>query len=173
MSTELTQARLKELLHYDPVTGIFTWRVTVSSKAQAGNAVGRADILHGYVRRHVDKQRFSEHRLVWLYMTGSWPENQLDHINGDRTDNRWGNLREATDAQNRQNMAKRKGSSSNLLGVKWSKLRGKWMASITRDYVTKHLGYFADELDAHQAYIRAKASLHTFNPTPRSEHATC
>ncbi|MCK9994454.1 MAG: hypothetical protein Dbin4_02974, partial [Alphaproteobacteria bacterium] len=99
---ELTQSRLKELLHYDPDTGVFTRRVQTSSNARVGDVAG---CLHpeGYRHIQIDGKRYAAHRLAWLYMTGEWPTNQLDHLNGVRDDNRWGNLREATHGQNQQN----------------------------------------------------------------------
>jgi hypothetical protein len=165
--TDLTAQRLRELMHYDPETGVLRWLVTVGSRASAGSEVGRNDVSHGYIRRTIDKVRYAEHRLVWLYMTGRWPASQIDHINGDRADNRWANLREATDAQNRQNMKKRRGGTSKYPGVCWVARRQAWSARITINYKGHHLGFFRDEEAAYSAYLKAKAELHTFQPVPR------
>lgn len=169
---KLTAERLRELVSYNPVSGELVWLRTVSSTAVAGKPVGKLDISHGYLRRTVDCVRYAEHRLVWLYMTGEWPESQIDHVNGDRKDNRWENLREATDSENRQNMARRSNGSSRFPGVRWFKRDQRWAAAITKDYKQKHLGYFDSEEAAFSAYCAAKAELHTFNPTPRSENAS-
>lgn len=93
----LTAERLRELLSYDPETGWFTWRVTRSSNGRA-DAGSRAGALRSDGYRHVtvDQHKYKEHRLAWLYMTGKWPEADLDHKNNTRDDNRFSNLRAAS-----------------------------------------------------------------------------
>ena len=167
MRNDLTQERLKELLHYDPETGVFTWRVHVGS-AQPGQVAGAWE-GYGYRFMNVLGHRYTHHRLAYLYMTGSFPPNQLDHINGVRSDNRWVNLRPATDAQNRQNMKKKVGTRSTLQGVTWFPRDGTWMSRLMHNYKSYFLGYFGSETEAHEAYLTAKAQLHTFQPTPRTQ----
>lgn len=167
MSTKLTQARLKELLHYDPETGVFTWAAKAGS-ARPGRPASGFTNKYGYKLIRIGRQGYAQHRLAWLYMVGEWPEAQVDHVNGQRSDNRWQNLREATDAQNRQNMAKKTGTKSTLQGVTWYPRDRCWMSRITVNYRAHFLGYYQTEAEAHQAYLAAKAKLHTFQPTPRN-----
>ena len=110
----LTQERLKEVLHYDPETGIFAWQV------QTGRS--RLDSPAGYTRRDgyrqikVDKRVYLAHRLAWLFMMGAWPSEEVDHINCNKVDNRWTNLRPATRGQNNANSRARR-SKSGIKGV--------------------------------------------------------
>lgn len=173
MSTKLTQGRLKEVLHYDPDTGIFTWldgyqppRSATGSKAGGLNRAG-------YTRIGVDGTRYLAHRLAVLYMTGRLPTLEVDHINGVRDDNRWSNLRECTHAQNHQNRGRPAPSeraaerASGRIGVTWHKLRQKWRASVSVAGKQVHAGLFDTPEEAHQAYLAAKAKYHTFQPVPR------
>ena len=157
----LTQARLKQLLHYDPDTGVFI-RTTSTGSTKAGAAVGTAH-CKGYYCAMVDYKKYLLHRLAFLYMTGEWPEHDVDHINGVRTDNRWANLRPATSAENRQNIRRAKSNSaSGVLGVSWHRGAGKWQAQIKHEGKTRALGLFLNPDDAHAAYLEAKRSLHTY-----------
>lgn len=112
---KLTQSRLKELLHYEPDTGWFTWRV-YSSIYNPGD---RAGGLHGrgYRSIGVDYKKYLEHSLAWLYMTGVWPPHEVDHINRAREDNRWTNLRAATRSQNGHNKGMHKANGVGFPGV--------------------------------------------------------
>lgn len=113
----LTQLRLKELLHYDPVTGHFTWIVANSNRAPAGTPAGRTGNSHGYCPIGIDGKRYRAHRLAWLYMTGEWPPEHIDHINGVRSDNRWHNLRAATLKENNRNMGLQRNNAAGYKGV--------------------------------------------------------
>lgn len=110
----LTHERLREVLIYDPDTGLWTWRITVSNRAKAGARAGcrRND---GYHLIRVDGRLYLAHRLAWLYMTGGWPEREIDHADGNPSDNRWANLRLATHAQNITNQTAHR---DNRLGAK-------------------------------------------------------
>lgn len=111
----LTQTRLKELLSYDPETGIFTWVKTVSNRAPAGKTAGADG--HGYRDIRLYGRLYKAHRLAWLYMTGDWPLDQIDHINGTRSDNRWVNLRAATLTENNRNIGTQVNSTTGYKGV--------------------------------------------------------
>lgn len=101
------------------------------------------------------------HRLAFLYMTGEWPAHQVDHINADRADNKWANLREATISVNAQNRrAALAGSSSGLLGASWDSKHERWKAQIRVNGRTRHLGYFGSPEAAHQAYLMSKRAHH-------------
>ena len=163
----LTQERLKEVLHYDPETGIFVWRVSPTNCVRLGSAAGTHN--KGYIQIRVDGTIYHAHRLSWLYMTGRFPKDQIDHINRVRDDNRFINLREASSGQNAQNTAKRQNNKSGFLGVSWNKECSKWLVHITENYKTISVGYFADKNDAYAAYLTAKKKLHLFNPIPVEE----
>ena len=99
----LTAERARELLHYDPETGVFTWRVRVSSRKLAGSVAGGFFATVRYRRITVDRKTYREHRLAWLYSYGRFPEQDLDHIDCDPSNNRLANLREADKSQNQWN----------------------------------------------------------------------
>lgn len=157
----LTQERLKELLHYDPETGLFTWL-----RAQGASSVGkRAGYIgcSGYVYIRADKVLWPAHRLAWLYMTGSFPENEIDHVNGDPGLNKWDNLREATSAQNKYNTKFRIDNSSGFRGVSWAPQSNKWRAMIGVGCRLIHIGLFDNAVDANAAYVaRAKKEFGAF-----------
>jgi len=157
---KLTAERLRELLTYDPETGVFTRRVSRRG-CSAGEVAG---CLHsvGYFYVGVDRVKYPVHRLAWLYMTGSWPREEVDHINGVRSDNRWANLRAATKSQNMQNQRKSRGGTSKYLGVCRAHWGGKWLARIVANGKQKNIGIFQTEEEAHQAYVAAKRELHEF-----------
>jgi len=165
LKTELTAERLRELLHYDPATGIFTRRVVVSaSKAlKPGDVAGGLDKSTGYWRVSVDNRRYWAHRLAWFYVHGVWPADCLDHINQTPLDNRLCNLREATKAENCQNISRpRSINKAGLLGVSLVTKTGKWQATITLGRKAKYLGKFDAPEEAHAAYLAAKVKLHPF-----------
>lgn len=149
----ITQARLKELLNYEPDTGVFTWRVSPSNRVAAGSKAG-APGSSGYWSIQIARKLHLSHRLAWLFMTGLQPTNCVDHINGKRADNRFSNLREATHCQNLQNQKVR----SPFTGVH---LHGRgWRAKITANRAIHILGTFATHAEAHAAYLAAKQQLH-------------
>ena len=141
----LTQARLKELLHYDPETGVFTWRVSRGGIA-AGSRAGTPD-KEGYDRIKADGRKYGSHRLAFLYMTGSPPPDEVDHINREKGDNRWSNLRLATSRDNRGNEGLRRNNTSGYRGVTWDRQCRKWRAQGGHCGRTIHLGRF-DTLEA-------------------------
>lgn len=157
----LTQAEVKRLFHYDPETGLFHWRVTVSNRAPEGSRAGvrtkvGKDGAHGYVMLCVDWVKYPAHCVAWLYMTGEWPANEVDHINRVRHDNRWSNLREATRTQQLQNTTIRSDNSTGVKGVAWDKTRDKWQAYISIDGKRVPLGRFGSFEDAATARKNAE-----------------
>lgn len=162
----LTSERLRELLDYDPETGVFTWRVNASSRAQVGSVAGSPK-AKGYRGIRVEGRSYYEHRLAWLHIHGEWPASHMDHINGVRDDNRLVNLREATATENQQNRIADKRNTSGVLGVSWCSRDGKWLAQIRLDGKRKYLGRFDTVEEAGAAYAEAKKQLHRFQPVMR------
>ena len=146
-TNELTAEKLRMLLHYEPATGIFTWKVRAANSVKVGDIAGCPD-GQGYLRVRVQSQRYRAHRLAWLYMYGEWPEDQIDHINRVRTDNRICNLREVTNKQNGQNAGKYSHNTSGHTGVSWNKHRSKWRAHIRHSQKSIRLGDFTNIEDA-------------------------
>lgn len=124
----MTQAELKRLLNYDPVTGVFTWAYPRQA-IKVGMAAGTKH-KQGYVQIRIDGKAYYAHRLAWLYMTGSWPPNQLDHINLDKADNSFSNLRLATNGQNQANKPRQRNNTSGVTGVEWTKSRQRWQVGV-------------------------------------------
>lgn len=146
----LTYERAAELFTYDPLTGLVVWR------ASGREAKTPKD---GYKCVEVAERCYRVHRIAWLLMTGDWPKHSVDHINGNRSDNRWSNLRDVTHSVNLQNQHRaRNGSKSGLLGVFRNKK--KWSSHIKAGDKVLHLGTFATPEEAHAKYLEAKALYH-------------
>ena len=141
-ANELTAEYLRSILHYDPETGIFTRKVSTSNRVKVGDIAGCQDGL-GYLLIRVCSRLHKAHRLAWLYINGSWPTDQIDHINRIRTDNRIANLRDVSHKQNHQNKSTQSNNTSGHPGVCWNKRDSKWVAKITHNYKHISLGYFA------------------------------
>ena len=140
-----TQKELKDLLSYDADSGLFTRKVS-RGHSKAGDIAGY--LCHGYIQIEIDGKAYGSHRLAWLFMNGEFPKGQIDHINHAKDDNRWINLREATNQENHKNRTMNKNNTSGVCGVYWSKQREKWQASIKVDGKNRHLGFFADKSEA-------------------------
>lgn len=159
---------LRSLLAYDPATGHLTWRedrFTGGGRRRhivAGQMAGFVDKKHGYRLININDRPYLAHRLAWLHMTGAWPTADIDHINGDRDDNRWHNLRDVRRQVNLQNIRAAKGHKKHgtLLGTAWHAKTQRWRALIKVDGKQKSLGYFRTEAEAHAAYVAAKRRLH-------------
>jgi hypothetical protein len=151
--TTLTREQLHELLRYDPVTGDFYWRVQTNPRALVGMKAGANSISQGYRHINMNKKQYKAHNLVWFYFHGVFPTNVIDHINGNRLDNRIENLRDVTRQQNSWNLQKAKrNSKSGYLGVDWKPERNKWRAQIRVGGKKKLIGYFATAEEASVAY---------------------
>lgn len=159
--TELTHARLLEVLDYDQETGIFTWKVSrTGTRSKIGDVAGSL-YDKGYIRISIDDIGYRAHRLAWLYMRGVWPNRDVDHINGVRDDNRFVNLRDVTRSENIQNQHKaHSDNATGFLGVTFNKTRGKFQTRININGKRKNLGRFPTAELAHQAYLVAKRELH-------------
>jgi hypothetical protein len=152
----ITAEMVRELFDYDREAGVLLWRHSNKYAAQvkAGGIAGHVTRL-GYRRILVSGKKYLAHRLVWLYVTGEWPAGWIDHANGDASDNRFENLRQATPSENSRNKKVRNDNSSGLKGVNWHKKNKRYAAKIEVDGVSAHLGYFKCPTAAHFAYCRA------------------
>tara|TARA_R100001244_G_scaffold123667_1_gene93353 strand:+ start:652 stop:1152 length:501 start_codon:yes stop_codon:yes gene_type:complete len=155
---DLSQEYIKSKLEYNPEEGTFIWLAS-SGRAKKGYFAG-GETGNGYKRILINKKSYLYHRLAWVYMTGDWPVEQIDHINGDGLDNRWINIREATAQQNMFNRPKNKENKSGHKGVCWNKEVKKWHASININRKLVHLGDFLDIEDAAIAYRLAADTHH-------------
>lgn len=158
----LTAARLREVLHYDPETGVFTRKVRTAQRHQVGD---RADFIitgggqKGYYRVTVDSVRYMAHRLAWFYVHGVWPTNDIDHKDGDRGNNRIINLRDVPNRVNRQNIRKAMTRNrSGLLGAYFH--QNRWYARLQLNRKIVYLAPFDTPEEAHAAYVVAKRIHH-------------
>ena len=149
-----TLHRLRRRYHYDPDNGIF----------RNGSATGKiAGVVSsfGYLKIKFDSREIMAHRLAWLYVNGRWPTDQIDHMDGDKLNNRMANLRDVVQTLNMQNQrVAHKGSATGLLGTYWHKRQNTFYAQIRVDKKLLTLGYFTLAEDAHEAYLSAKRKLH-------------
>lgn len=167
----LTADEARAIFDYDPATGGLTWnhdRRTTRGyiNARAGSPVGGPE-KKGYLAMSFQPPRspkslyYFVHRIVWLIVTGKWPEAEVDHRNGDKADNRWDNLRHADDELNSQNRRRaNKNNSTGMLGVTFDKASGKYDSRIGHRRKLHKLGKFDTPGEAHQAYVDAKRLLH-------------
>lgn len=147
----ITQKELKRVLSYNKRTGLFRWKISICN-VKKGRIAG-TPTSDGYINIRINGRIYRSHRLAWLYVHGRWPNPQIDHKNGKGTDNRWSNLRESTQSQNRANAKKfRRNCSSIFKGVSRHMLCiNKWSASFKGQY----LGLFNSPELASAAYVRA------------------
>lgn len=154
----LTYQRLKELVSYNPETGIFT-NISPRKKIRVGEVAGALDKSNGYIKLTIDKRHYYAHRLAFMFMTEGMPDDVVDHINGDRIDNRWCNLRNASRSLNQQNQRfAPKHGKSGLMGA--HQKRSKWSSHIYVSGKKIGLGVFDTAESAHDAYIQAKRKMH-------------
>lgn len=143
----ITQERLKSLLHYDPATGVFTWIMRTSNCVKIGERAGTF-CAGEYRCIHADGLGYLEHRLAWFYIHGRWPADQIDHINGKPSDNRFCNLREATNAENLRAAGIQKSNSTGFRGVCLRKDSGNFSASLKVAGKNAWLGTFKTAAEA-------------------------
>ena len=159
----ITQDRLKELFEYEDgnlIRKVSRGRGVTSKRWPAGSVLGSKK-TDGYFLASVDYHLYKLHRLIWLWHYGSFPNGQIDHIDGNPSNNRIENLREATPGENMQNQTRPR--INNKLGVQGVyKVGSRYRAVLTKDKKNSHLGYFDSPQDAHKAYLEAKKQHHPF-----------
>lgn len=146
-------------LSYDENTGVFTWKVSTGNRAR-GDFAGSLSKT-GYIMIKVLGRRYGAHRMAILLTEGVWPPHEVDHIDGNRTNNRRSNLRCATRMENAQNIHRSRGNTaSGLLGVSFHSAAGKWESRIQADGRRVRLGFFASPDEAYARYLEAKRLFH-------------
>lgn len=159
--TALTHKRLKEVLSYNKTTGLFKWKIAINPRAPKGAIAGRNSFTWGYRVINVDNVSYRAARLVWFYVHGKWPDGVVDHINGNRQDDRIRNLRDVSQRTNTQNLRKpMRNNTSGYLGVSWNKGKQKWKAEIRLNGRKTFLGYYATAEEASAVYLSTKRKHH-------------
>ena len=138
----LTKSQLKSLLHYNPETGIFHRKYNTKSKM-----TGYLNTF-GYLEIRVKSKLYLAHRLAWFYVHGEFPQNEIDHIDHDRSNNKINNLRDVTRIENAKNASLRGDSNSGVTGVTWIEYKNIWLSQIKHNYKTINLGTFKDMNEA-------------------------
>ena len=150
----VTAKELREILHYDPETGDFTWVRTQCPRLKPGDKAGSINKRWNYIYIYVGGKGRRAHRLAWLYMTGEWPVQWIDHINGNGCDNRFKNLRECNPSQNGFNSKLTKSTKSGLKGATWDSQTQMWRAVITVNRKTICRGRYKTAQEAHAVYCK-------------------
>jgi hypothetical protein len=165
MSEEiLTQDYLKQVLDYNSETGLFFWKkIKVKNQVKIGSIAGWDD-GRGYLKIEINRKSYRAHRLAWFYVYGVWPKEQIDHINGIKSDNRIINLRDITNAQNQQNKINpSQRNKSGLLGVYKNTNCSTYCAEIRIDGNKHVVRGFKTALEAHKKYLELKKQLHEYS----------
>lgn len=160
---DLTAERVRELLDYNSDSGVFIWKVQRAGFARVGTVAGSLN-QSGYLRIKVDGVRYLAHRLAWLFVHGTWPKCELDHINQIKADNRICNLREVTRSVNLINRPLQKNNKSGFVGVHWDGKNSRWAARIQRQGKNRHLGLFTNIEEARDAFIKAASIADSVAP---------
>ena len=155
---DITQDYLKQILDYDPSTGVFRWKLSISRIAKVGAEAGSPNNF-GYIRIGIKGKSHLAHRLAWVYFHGEWPQKWVDHIDGDKKNNRINNLRQASASENTHNTRTNRNKSSGTRGVDWHKKYGKWMARIQVEGKRKTIGFFDNLEDAAKARKDAESLI--------------
>jgi hypothetical protein len=153
MSEDLEACYVRSILHYDPLSGVFRWRTAKGKRVRAGSVAGCRN--GGYVRIRIDGSNFRAHRLAWVWMTGEWPADLIDHKNLDGHDNRWINLRAANSSQNQANRLPT--GASGIKGVRLHR-DGYWEARVRVNGRQRRIGAYGSASEAAQAYETAAIS---------------
>lgn len=153
---KLTQDGLRQVLDYDQETGFFTWKKQKATWIKKGKKAG-SKTHHGYISIMIDGVNYLAHRLAFLWMEGYFPENDIDHIDRDKANNKWENLREISRSCNNINSGLRANCTSGVKGVAWDKVNKKWLSHITIAKKYKNLGRYKTLKEAAEARWAAEA----------------
>jgi len=153
-------AQFSEYLSYDPETGDIRWIKRPGRRGAIGEIAGNID-RKGYRRISFKGRSYQGHRVAFILFLGEWPKGEIDHINGQRSDNRWRNLREASRSVNGQNIhGPMAHNTSGFLSVYFHRKNRRWAAQIKVNKKSIHLGQFSTAKEAHACYVEAKRRLH-------------
>jgi hypothetical protein len=150
----LSNLELKSQLRYNKATGQFAWITDKHNQTQKLNPIAGTVMNHGYVRIVINGNGYLAHRLAWMYVTGKWPINRIDHKDTNRSNNSWKNLSEVTNRENCQNKKTHR-LDGKLLGANWDRFRNTWYSEIFINGKTVHLGRFPKKELAHASYMKA------------------
>lgn len=156
----ITQERLKEVLDYDPETGIFRWLKKISDKNVVGNVAGWEEGKDGYIVISIYGIKYKAHLLAWLYTYGVWPSKFLDHRDTVKSNNRISNLREATKSQNNVNKGLMSNNTSGYKGITFDKYTNRWKCRLSFNGKTYDLGRYDSPKEAAKAYDKASLKYH-------------
>jgi len=153
----LTVERLKDVLKYDQNTGDFYWNKIKHYRFKVGDKAGSINKF-GHIQIKFDNKIHYAHRLAWLYIYGIHPQHEIDHINGNSSDNRIENLRDCQHHQNLLNRPKQKNNTSGYKNVYWAKTMNKWMVRIKVNKIDHVKGYFdcVEDANEYAIYLRNK-----------------
>ena len=155
----VTAEELRKLISYDQLTGTFIWLIRPCKSVRVGDIAGCTEKRIGYITIGIMKRIYKAHRLAWLYVNDEWPQGLIDHINGNKADNRIANLRDVFADGNSQNVRKpNRRNKSGFMGVIW--YQNKWRASMSVNGKSKWLGDYSTPEEAHQVYLSAKRKYH-------------
>lgn len=163
----ITQDQLKSVLAYDSTTGVFTWTNPSSNRVKLGDVAGNIEPT-GYVGMVVNYGRYRAHRLAWLYVYGVMPDGEIDHMDGNKSNNAISNLRVVTSTQNKENTGLLRNNTSGVRGVYWDKRRQKWMARVQHHNKWVFLGRFDSLSEAAKTVKEARCNMFTHNNTTYS-----
>ncbi len=153
----ITQSQLKDAVQYDEDEGLFYWVKPTGKRVQPGQLAGSVN-NHGRYVLGINGCAYLQSRLVWLFVHGSMPVGDIDHIDGDPTNNRLKNLRDVPHQENMKNMPRRLDNKSGHSGICWDKSRGKWRVQIDIDGMKTTIGRFADKENAVNARKEAEST---------------
>jgi hypothetical protein len=154
MKRNLTLALARQAFRYNPASGLLKWRIN-KGRARIGDVAGCPD-NKGYINVMFDGRNIKAHRIIWALKTGRWPRRQIDHRDGVKGNNRWRNLREASNQQNHRNRGKNKNNTSGFKGVVYkgdTPRRRPWAAHIMIDGKNVHLGHYDTKIKAAAAVV--------------------